>query len=112
MLLICLKMPKYRPTKDIDFLADQVKNDINEIKNIFSNIAGISCNDGVKFIPSSISSERIKEDADYEGIRLKIDATLDQARKKLQIDIGFGDIIIPESTQMEFPSLFRGSTQN
>jgi len=112
LLLICLKMPKYRPTKDIDFLADQVKNDINEIKNIFSNIAGISCNDGVKFIPSSISSERIKEDADYEGIRLKIDATLDQARKKLQIDIGFGDIIIPESTQMEFPSLFRGSTQN
>ncbi len=105
LLLICLKMPRYRPTKDIDFLAERVKNDVDEIKNIFSSIAGIFSNDGVKFIPSSISSERIKEDANYEGIRLKIDGALGQARKRIQIDIGFGDIITPGSTQMEFPSL-------
>jgi len=105
LLLICLKMPKYRPTKDIDFLAEQIKNDINEIENIFVSIAEMPCNDGVKFIPSSISSERIKEDADYEGIRLKIDGTLGQARKRLQVDIGFGDIITPEATLIEFPSL-------
>ena len=105
LLLICLKMPKYRPTKDIDFLAEQIKNDINEIENIFVSIAEMPCNDGVRFIPSSISSERITEDADYEGIRLKIDGTLGKARKRLQIDIGFGDIIIPEATSVEFPSL-------
>ena len=105
LLLVCLKMPKYRPTKDIDFLAEQIKNDINEIENIFVSIAEMPCNDGVKFIPSSISSERIKEDADYEGIRLKIDGTLGQAKKRLQVDIGFGDIIIPEATSVEFPSL-------
>jgi len=60
LFLICLKMLKYRPTKDIDFLAEQIKNDINEIENIFVSIAEMPCNDGVKFIPSSISSERIK----------------------------------------------------
>jgi len=105
LLLVCLKMPKYRATKDIDFLAVCVKNDINEIKDIFSNIAVIYCKDGVRFIPDSISAERIKEDADYEGIRLKIDGILGQAKKKIQIDIGFGDIIIPDATQMEFPTL-------
>jgi predicted nucleotidyltransferase component of viral defense system len=105
LLLICLKMPKCRPTKDIDFLAEQIKNDINEIENIFKRISEIQCDDGVKFIPSSIASERITEDADYEGIRLKIDGTLGQARKRLQVDIGFGDIIIPEATSVEFPSL-------
>jgi len=105
LFLICLKMPNSRPTKDIDFLAEEIKNDPAELEHIFKIIANIPCNDGVKFLPSSVISERIKEDADYEGIRIKIDATLGQARKKLQIDIGFGDIIIPRAIQMEFPTL-------
>ncbi len=105
LLLICLKMPKSRPTKDIDFLAEQVKNDPVELENILREIVEISCDDGVRFNTSSVTSERIKEDADYEGIRLKVDATLGQARKRLQMDIGFGDIIIPEAKLMDFPTL-------
>jgi predicted nucleotidyltransferase component of viral defense system len=105
LLLVCLKMPVLRPTKDIDFLAEQVKNDSAEIEHIFKDITKVTCDDGIKFNSSSITSERIKEDADYEGIRLKIEATLGQARKRLQMDIGFGDIIIPESKVVEFPTL-------
>ena len=105
LLLICLKMPRSRPTKDIDFLAKEIKNDPAELEYIFKIIANIPCDDGVKFFPSSVISERIKEDADYEGIRIKIGATLGQARKKLQMDIGFGDVIIPRAMQMEFPTL-------
>ena len=105
LLLICLKMPRSRPTKDIDFLAKEIKNDPVELEHIFRSITAISCNDGVKFISSSLISEQIKENADYEGIRIKIDATLGQARKKLQMDIGFGDVIIPRAMQMEFPTL-------
>ena len=105
LLLICLKMPMSRPTKDIDFLAKEIKNDPVELEHIFRSITAISCNDGVKFISSSLISEQIKENADYEGIRIKIDATLGQARKKLQMDIGFGDVIIPRAMQMEFPTL-------
>lgn len=105
LLLICLKMPRSRPTKDIDFLAEEIKNDPVELEHIFRSITAISCNDGVKFISSSLISEQIKENADYEGIRIKIDATLGQARKKLQMDIGFGDVIIPRAIQMEFPTL-------
>jgi len=105
LLLICLKIPVFRPTKDIDFLAEQVKNEPAEIESIFKNIAEISCDDGVKFISSSITSKRIKEDTDYEGIRLKIDVTLGQARKRLQMDIGFGDIIVPMAHLIEFPTL-------
>lgn len=105
LLLICLKMPKSRPTKDIDFLAKEIKNDPVELEYIFKSITAISCNDGVKFISSSLISEQIKENVDYEGIRIKIDATLGQARKKLQMDIGFGDVIIPRAMRMEFPTL-------
>lgn len=105
LLLICLKMPRSRPTKDIDFLAKEIKNDPVELEYIFKSITAISCNDGVKFISSSLISEQIKENVDYEGIRIKIDATLGQARKKLQMDIGFGDVIIPRAMRMEFPTL-------
>jgi len=108
LLLICLKMPRSRPTKDIDFLAEQVKNDPAELERIFRNIVDLPCDDGVKFVPLSITSERIKEDTDYEGVRLKINATLSQARKRLQMDIGFGDVIIPKAKLMEFPTLLEG----
>jgi len=105
LLLIYLKMPIVRPTKDIDFLAEQVKNDLSDIKHIFRDIARVVCDDGIKFNHSSITTERIKEDADHEGIRLKIEATLGQAKKRLQMDIGFGDIIIPKAKIIEFPTL-------
>lgn len=105
LLFICLKMPRSRPTKDIDFLAEQVKNDPADVEHIFRDIAKVTCDDRIKFSSSSITTERIKEDAGYEGIRLKIEATLGQARKRLQMDIGFGDIIIPEAKVIEFPTL-------
>ena len=105
LLLIYLKMPVVRPTKDIDFLAEQVNNDLADIKHIFRDIARVVCDDGIRFNSSSITTERIKEDTDYEGIRLKIEVTLGQARKRLQMDIGFGDIIIPKAKIIDFPTL-------
>ena len=85
LLLVYFQMPGTRPTKDIDFLAEDLSNDQTELENIFKEIAKLQFDDGVKFDPSSVSSERIKEDADYEGIRMKIEATLGQARKRIQI---------------------------
>ena len=105
LLLIYFQIPGTRPTKDIDFLAEQLNNDQTELENIFRKIAELNFDDGVKFDPLSISSERIKEDTDYRGIRLKIDATLSQARKRLQMDIGFGDIVIPKAKKIKFPTL-------
>ncbi|HAM39651.1 MAG TPA: hypothetical protein DCP53_09710 [Elusimicrobia bacterium] len=105
LLLISFDLPQTRPTKDIDFLGDKIINDIEKIKQIIIKIAELDYNDGVKFLKSSIESKRIKEDADYEGIRIKIDANLGQAKKKLQIDIGFGDKIVPQAETIKFPTL-------
>jgi len=105
LLLICLEVPRSRATKDIDFLAERIGNDPAELERAFGVIADVPWNDGVKFYPSSIITERIKEDTDYEGIRLKIDASLGQAKKRLQIDIGFGDVVVPEAGTMVFPTL-------
>lgn len=105
LLMVYFQMPGTRPTKDIDFLAKDLSNDQTELENIFKEIAQLQFDDGVKFNPSSVSSERIKEDADYEGIRMKIEANLGQARKRMQMDIAFGDIISPKAKKIEFPTL-------
>ncbi len=105
LLLVYFQMPGTRPTKDIDLLAEELSSDQTELENIFKKIAKLQFDDGVTFDPLSVSSERIKEDADYEGIRMKIEATLCQARKRLQMDIGFGDVVIPKAKKIEFPTL-------
>jgi hypothetical protein len=61
--------------------------------------------DGIEFNRASIEVRRIKEDADYEGVRVRLHAILARARIQLQIDIGFGDIIVPGPTQVEYPTL-------
>jgi Nucleotidyl transferase AbiEii toxin, Type IV TA system len=48
---------------------------------------------------------RIKEDADYQGVRLTLVAFLEKARIPMQIDIGFGDVVSPEAEERDYPTL-------
>lgn len=76
------------------------------IKNIFQKICMVDClDDGLIFNTDSIAVERIKEGADYQGFRLKIIGYLGNAKKSLQLDIGFGDIVVPKPELMACPSL-------
>jgi hypothetical protein len=61
--------------------------------------------DGIRFNHDSIELSRIKEDADYEGVRVQFHATLARARIPMQLDIGFGDVITPEPTEIEYPTI-------
>ena len=71
-LLLAYNIVKARPTKDIDFLGVQVSSDRKNLERMIKEIASVDLNDGVKFLPDSIKSESITEDADYEGVRVKI----------------------------------------
>jgi predicted nucleotidyltransferase component of viral defense system len=51
-----------------------------------------------------ITSE-ISKDAQYSGVRVKIEAYLGSIRQILQIDIGFGDIVTPRPIFMVYPTL-------
>ena len=44
--------------------------------------------EGIEFNRSSIEVNRIKEDAQYEGVRVRFYGTLAKARIPMQIDIG------------------------
>ncbi|MEX1030015.1 MAG: nucleotidyl transferase AbiEii/AbiGii toxin family protein, partial [Paenibacillaceae bacterium] len=95
-----------RPTKDIDFLARQISNDMDHLKDAFKQVSQISNSmDGVIFDEENITAERITEDADYQGVRIKIRASLGRMRKQLQFDIGFGDVIVPKPRTIDYPVL-------
>ena len=61
--------------------------------------------DGLRFDSVSVKAERIKEDQDYEGIRVTFRGYLDASRLPVQIDIGFGDAITPAPVETPFPTL-------
>jgi hypothetical protein len=94
-----------RPTMDIDMLG-KTSNDETSIVSKISEILNVAVDpDGLNFDASSIQSERIREDADYEGIRVRFRGTLDSARINMQLDIGFGDIVHPGPEESELPTM-------
>jgi len=95
-----------RPTVDIDMLAKQISNDKQKIKQIFQEICNVKYDDDcVIFDTGSTQTTDIAEDVKYTGIRVNVDVRLDTIKQRLQIDIGFGDIITPAPVKLEYPVL-------
>jgi predicted nucleotidyltransferase component of viral defense system len=95
----------HRATKDLDLLGSGAPEP-ERVARLFAEIASaVIDDDGVVFDPSSVKAMRIKEDAEYEGVRANIVARVGSARLELQIDIGFGDAVTPEAIDVEFPTL-------
>lgn len=105
LLLVTIDIPASRPTVDIDFSAKKIKNDRETIKEAFINICGIPVEDGIIFDTNTIKVSGIMEDADYEGVRISVEAYLGTAKNQLQIDLGFGDVITPAVRSKVFPSI-------
>ncbi len=61
--------------------------------------------DGVEFRVETLEIQKIKEDAEYEGARVRLLALVSNARVTLQIDIGLGDVIVPHAAEIEYPVL-------
>jgi len=96
LLLYLIMDEKARATKDIDLLAKETSADLDSLRGIFADISAIPFDDAVTYGSDSITAEKIKEEADYEGVRIKITAHLGNIRKSLQFDIGFGDVVVPK----------------
>lgn len=105
MMLKAWESPEIRATKDIDILAVTI-NDENNIVDIIKDILNVEVEpDGLYFDTESIRSENITEKADYQGIRVLFNADLDSAKIKMQIDIGFGDIVHPKPEKIKLPTM-------
>jgi hypothetical protein len=90
---------------DIDLLG-KLKNSIDLVIVIFKEACEMEVeNDGIVFHKDTVTATRITEDADYKGIRVLLRGNLSNIRLFLQIDIGFGDVIIPKPDRVKYPVL-------
>ena len=97
------QVPLRRTTMDIDLLG-RLENQIPKIESIIKdacrqNVAA----DGLLFDVATVKCQKIKEGADYEGVRVKLMGFLEKARISMQIDVGFGDAIYPKPKMIDYP---------
>ncbi len=93
-----------RPTMDIDLLG-RVNNEPKNLEEIVRRCCQVEIEDGVVFDPQTISSERIKKDAKYQGVRIFVKGLLGKIRLSIQIDFGFGDRVFPAPIEISLPQL-------
>ena len=107
-LLFAYEKFKARPTKDIDFLGDKISRDKETIRKAFREIRSIQCpEDGLTFDngENDIKVEDISLDKEYNGVTVTVTAHLDTIVQPFSMDIGFGDIVVPEPQELDYPLL-------
>lgn len=107
-----------RSTMDIDLLCFS-ENSLEHLTVITKDVCESDVEeDGIRFDSEDIRVARIKEDADYEGVRILTHAFLERSRIPIRIDIGFGDALVPGAiaatvpTLLDFPAPERGAITN
>jgi len=105
LMLRVWRSPELRPTMDIDMLGRTSNKEADIVVQIRDILTKDVVTDGLAFDIDSIGAERIVEDADYKGIRIRFLATLGSAKINMRIDIGFGDIVYPDPEESDLPTL-------
>ncbi|MCP4682579.1 MAG: nucleotidyl transferase AbiEii/AbiGii toxin family protein [Desulfobacterales bacterium] len=97
--------PGTRPTMDIDLLG-KTDNSLDMIVTVIKDACKMEVvPDGMNFDPDTVTAVRITEGAEYRGVRCRVRCSLGNARITLQIDIGFGDVIVPGPKKVVYPTL-------
>ena len=95
-----------RPTLDIDFLGQRISNEVDSIADVVRAICENPVDpDGIVFDSGSVKGTRIAEDAGYEGVRIRFNGSLGVARISMQLDVGFGDVVVPSDQPLQYPTI-------
>jgi len=94
----------HRPTHDADFLGFG-SSEIPHIETLFREVCQIEVDDGIAFQAESVRAEEIRKEANYAGVRVTLMGLLDGARCPIQLDIGFGDAVVPGPDEIHYPAI-------
>jgi len=105
LMLHVWEAPLARATKDLDFLG-RLDNSLDNLARVVREVCEVDVErDGMVFESATVKTERIKEDADYAGVRVRFIGLLGKARVAMQIDVGFGDVVTPNVQKVAYPTL-------
>lgn len=96
---------RFRSTRDIDLLG-RLDNSQENIAQVFRSVCSQNVpDDGLVFDPASVVTNAISEDADYQGVRVNIKGHMGTSRIRVQVDIGFSDVVFPMPTDEDYPTI-------
>jgi predicted nucleotidyltransferase component of viral defense system len=104
MLMTSWMNDPHRPTRDLDLLGFG-DSDSEAVLGVFREICAIKADDAVVFNVSALAADRVRDELEYSGLRIKTNATVDGAKVRVLIDIGFGDATEPGLTEIELSVL-------
>ncbi len=96
----------HRPTRDLDLLGFG-SEDADRIRRVFADLCALPLGDpdGLTFQGETVRVTPIRETQEYGGLRVTLWCLLGQTRIRVQVDIGFGDVVTPAAAYADFPSL-------
>jgi len=94
----------YRPTRDLDFTG-YGSSEPADVLASFREICGCPVEDDGILFDASLTAEPIRKGAEYDGLRVRMQASLGNARIPMQIDVGFGNAVVPPASNVEYPTL-------
>lgn len=99
-----------RPTRDVDLQAQALDNDPATVQAVITQIAAASLDydDGVLFDVSDATSDVIREEDLYQGVRVSMTASLATARLAFHVDLNVGDPITPPPQLIRLPRILGG----
>jgi predicted nucleotidyltransferase component of viral defense system len=98
----------YRATRDVDLLASGSIDDAS-IGAVLHEVCAVSCpDDGLRFDLADLLIEDIRADEEYAGKRARFLAYLGVARIRVQVDFGFGDVLVDGPQEIEYPTMLDG----
>ncbi|MGI6094927.1 MAG: nucleotidyl transferase AbiEii/AbiGii toxin family protein [Lachnospiraceae bacterium] len=97
-----------RSTMDIDTTIKNLPLSIENAREMIEEIIEIPIDDGMTFSIKSVSE--IMDEAEYSGVRVNLEATLETMRTPLKVDISTGDIITPKEVSYTFKLMFEERT--
>jgi hypothetical protein len=104
LLMVWMPDP-YRGTKDVDLLASGDPSDAS-IRALLDSVCAVPCpEDGLVFVLSTLRLETIRPEEEYSGKRARFHALLGTTRIGVQLDLGFGDAVVPEPAEIIYPTL-------
>jgi predicted nucleotidyltransferase component of viral defense system len=98
----------FRQSRDVDLLGRGLP--VEDVERCIHEVLATDVEaDGITFLPGTIRLEEIREETAYGGTRITFEATLAGALIPVQIDMAFGDPVVPAPTLEPFPTLLTDS---
>jgi predicted nucleotidyltransferase component of viral defense system len=98
-----------RATWDLDLLGRGTST-IVDVVSVVQDLCGVHAADGILFDADSVVGEDIRATDEYAGVRVRLEARLAEARIPVQVDIGFGDAVVPPPVVQNYPTLLEHTT--